>query len=248
MITKLPNKTPSPPPSGRTTLSRRRESSVLPRYNRSPDYSIAELPSIVHTLQPRRESNLSLAFSETATRPHRATTSNVDIPGTGMSSPPKSSSPATTYLTSSSAHSHHSDSLSRPSSRAFSPSPFPTQEETTTLPEVFEPSKSKLSSLPSPRSIQSDASSGIFQLPSRKWPFKSRRGPKGAFNIPSATFFTSGRALLLWNDKGVCLYDLQNILSISHHIITPGDILLAAGGTKKTGVVSRKGPVWHQTH
>jgi hypothetical protein len=274
MITKLPNKTPSPPPSGRTTLSRRRESSVLPRYNRSQDYSIAELPSIVHTLQPRRESNLSLAFSKTTTRLHRATTSNVDIPGTGMSSPPKSSSPATTYLTTSSAHSHHSDSLSRPSSRAFSPSPFPTQEETTALPEsrpssrtfstspfptqeettalpeVFEPFKSKLSSpsLPSPRSVQSDAGSGIFQLPSRKWPFKSRRGPKGAFNIPSATFFTSGRALLLWNEKGVCLYDLQNILSISHHIITPGDILLAAGGTKKTGIVRRKGPVWHQTH
>jgi len=248
MITKLPNKTPSPPPSGRTTLSRRRESSVLPRYNRSPDYSIAELPSIVHTLQPRRESNLSLAFSETTTRLHRATTSNVDIPGTGMSSPPKSSSPATTYLTSSSAHSHHSESLSRPSSRTFSASTFPTQEETTALPEVFQPSKSKLSSITSPQSIKSDAGSGIFQSPSRKWPFKSRRGLKGAFSVPSATFFTSGRALLLWNDKGVCSYDLQNILSISYRIITPGDILLGAGGTRKTGIVSRNGPVWHQTH
>jgi hypothetical protein len=248
MTTKLPNKTPSPPPSGRAALSRRYESPLLTRYNRSQDYSRAELPSIVHTLQPRRGSNLSLTSSEAATRLHRTTTSNVDVPRTGMSSPPKSSSPATTYVTSSSAHSHHSDSLSRPSSRNFSASPFPTQEETTALPEVFEPPKSKLSNLTSPRSIQSDAGSSIFQSPTRKWPFISRRGPKGAFSIPSAKFFTSGRALLLWNDRGVCLYDLQNILSISHRTITPGDILLAAGGTRKTGVVSRNGPVWHQTH
>jgi hypothetical protein len=240
-----------PPPSprpGKGLPSRRREPLPPTRRNGSQEPPRHEPPSIVHTLHPIRENSLPPTSSEPATRLHSSSMSNVDMRGVGMSSPPKSSSPVTTYVGSSSAFSHYSETLSRPTSRTFSPPPFPTLDETTALPEVVVPRRSKLSSPISPQSISSDTSSSIFQSPSRKWGLKSRRGPKGASNVPSATFFTSGRSLLLWNDRGACFYDLQNMLATSYRTITPGDILLAAGGTLKTGVVCRNGPVRCQTH
>ncbi|CZR66823.1 uncharacterized protein PAC_16724 [Phialocephala subalpina] len=239
--TKGPSTAPSSPQSGRAMLSRRHEPLNVPRRSQEPLRH--ELPTIVNTLPSIRENTLSPTSPETATRLHRSLMGNVDMHGSDLISPAKPSSPATTYVGSSSALSHCSDPLSRPSSRTFSPPPFPTPEETTNLPEVVVPDISKLSSPTSPRSIPSDASSSIFQSPSRKWPFRSRRGPKGASNIPTATFFTSGRTLLLWNDRGACSYDLQNMLAISHRIITPGDILLAAGGTRKSGIVIGNGPI-----
>lgn len=239
--------TPSSPRSNGALLSRRYELDVS-RQTKPQEPLRHELSAIGNTLHPIRENTLSPTSSELTTRLHRSSVSNVDIRGSDMTISAKPSSPSTTYVGSSSALSHYSDVLSRPSSRTFSPPPFPTPEETTNLPEVVASHLSKFSSPSSLPSIRSDASSSIFQSSSRKWPFKSRRGPKGASSIPSATFFTSGRTLLLWNDRGACSYDLQNKLAISHRIITPGDILLAAGGTRKSGVVIRNGPVHRQIY
>lgn len=235
--------TRSQPRSGRPLLARRQDYEK-PRQSLSPE-RLHELPSIVHTLAPIREN--TYPFQGSTMGLHHSGRSNADMRSMSLSSLPKPSSPATTYIGgSTSSPSYHSETLSRPSSRTFSPPPFPSQDETTDLPEVVEPLKKKVSSPAAPQSIRSDntdTSSSIILPPSRKWPFKSRRGLKGASKIPSATFYTSGRTLLLWNDRGACTYNLKNSLSLTHHIITAGDIVLAAGGTRKVGVISRNGPV-----
>ncbi|KUJ19505.1 uncharacterized protein LY89DRAFT_780432 [Mollisia scopiformis] len=242
MAMKVSSITRSPPRSGRPLPSRRQESSTSPRTSKSPEH-LYELPSINYTLTPIRETDLSPPGLEPISKLRHSAISSVDMRSAVSTTQPKSSSPTITYVGSTSSLSYHSENLSRPTSRTFSPPPFPTTDETTDLPEVVAPVRSKLASPTSPQSIASDASSSIIQSPSRKWLFKSRRGYKGTSKIPSATFFTSGRTLLLWNERGACSYDLQNILSISHRIVTTGDILLAAGGTRKIGVVSKTGPI-----
>jgi hypothetical protein len=237
----------SSPRLGRAVLSRRHETSTSARPNTTQEHLRHELPGIIHTLQPIKESTHSLASSDILMPIRNTTLGDAQKPGSGMASPRKPSSPASTYLSLSSPSSHHSGSLSRPSSRNITPSQFPTRRETTDLPEVVETQRPKLSDYTSNQSLPSDASSSILRPTSRKWPFKSRRA-QAASNAPSATFFASGRALLLWNDRGACYYDLQNMISVSRHIITLGDILLAAGGTWKSGTVSRNGPVRYQIH
>lgn len=56
-------------------------------------------------------------------------------------------------------------------------------------------------------------------------------------------FYASGKNLLLWNHVGVGSYDLHSVPSLSFSKIATGEILLAAGGSRKTAVVSRDGPV-----
>jgi hypothetical protein len=237
------NTAPSSPPLGRAVPFRRHETSTLARHNITQEHLRDDLPGIAHTLQPIQESSHSLTSSDTLMPTRNTTPGDADKHGTGITSPRKPSSSASTYIGSSSSPSHHSVTLSRHSSRIFTPPPFPSRRDTTDLPEVVDTRRSKLSNYTSHQSLSSDASSSILHPTPRKWPFKSRRAQKGSITIPSATFFASGRALLLWNDRGACYYDLQNMISISQRIITPGDILLAAGGTWKSGIVSRNGPV-----
>ncbi|CAG8953761.1 hypothetical protein HYFRA_00006652 [Hymenoscyphus fraxineus] len=127
------------------------------------------------------------------------------------------------------------------------PRSAPIPVEYSTLPEVAEvPEPKKV--LPTP-SILSDGSSLTPTESQRKldrrpkWPFfkSSRYILFPASSAPSTAFYTSGRSLILWNDCGVGAYDLHSVPALSFSKITTGDILQAAGGTRKAAVVSRDG-------
>jgi hypothetical protein len=136
------------------------------------------------------------------------------------------------------------------SSRTFSPPPFPSQADCTTLPEVVQPVRTKSSR---PMSILSDGTSGASsksRVSSRnlerkpKWSlFKSSRGATNASLTPSTAFFTSGRTLLIWSELGSGCYELDTMPSTSFRIVTTGEVLIAAGGTRKCAAVNKTGSV-----
>jgi hypothetical protein len=76
-----------------------------------------------------------------------------------------------------------------------------------------------------------------------KWSFFRSNRSTTSSSIPASTFFTSGRALLIWNDLGAGCYDLDTIPSASFRIVTTGEVLMAAGGTRKCATVSKNGSV-----
>jgi hypothetical protein len=167
-------------------------------------------------------------------------------------SPRKPLSIASTYIGSTSSPLIQASTMSRSSSRSdsrqgFSPLPFPSQVECTTLPEVVEPLDPF--TLQSPKSVRSSdaASTQSYQSPKyqerKPWSIFKSKGPKTTSSITSYAFFTSGRSLVIWNDAGAICYDLENRPEISVRVVEAGDILLAAGGTRKYAVVSRMGSV-----
>jgi hypothetical protein len=171
---------------------------------------------------------------------------------TGSPSIRKPLSMASTYIGSTSSPLIQASTMSRSSSRSdswqgFSPLSFPSQAECTTLPEVVEPLDPFR--LQSPKSVQSSdaASTQSYQSPKyqerKPWSIFKSKGPKTTSSTPSYAFFTSGRSLVIWNDAGAICYDLEKRPKISVRVVEAGDILLAAGGTRKYAAVSRMGSV-----
>jgi len=48
---------------------------------------------------------------------------------------------------------------------------------------------------------------------------------------------------MIWNDLGAGYYDLDTIPSVSFRVVTTGEVLVAAGGTRKCAIVCRNGSV-----
>lgn len=115
------------------------------------------------------------------------------------------------------------------------------------FPEVVE---SSIQRRPGPVSIGSDDSASRFvrDTPARKqkkWQslFTSSRSSAQASSTPSAAFFTCGKSLLLWNERGAGCYDLHNAESIGFRRINASNVRIAAGGAGKCAVVSKSGTV-----
>lgn len=144
-----------------------------------------------------------------------------------------------------------SGSISQYSSRAFSPPPPMPLKEYSTLPEVVEDLElrpSKTTSIRSRRASinSSNPSKSIRKQQEKKshWPFSRINKPlMTSSKTPTATFFASGRTLMLWNDIGAGEYNLEDLPSVSFRSIAMGEIELAAGGTRRCAVVAKMGPV-----
>lgn len=135
---------------------------------------------------------------------------------------------------------------SRASSGTYSPHPLPSQEQCTTLPEVVNPETYSKNTSPTVMSIRSGESRpSPRNHATRPWSiFKgSSRGVAHVSSIPSTAFFTSGRALLLWNELGAICYDLESIPVAQAKQIISGDVQIAAGGTRKCATVTKSGSV-----
>lgn len=122
--------------------------------------------------------------------------------------------------------------------------PLPRQICPENLPEVAV----ELVSPISPRSfsnisIRSGLDSSRFDLPQKRhgWHsiFKSNRSLSTSVSLPSYTFFSCGKSLLLWNERGSGFYDLRDLNSISFRRISSSNVHIAAGGMNTCGIVDR---------
>jgi len=203
-----------------------------------------------HNLHSIEESSHDNKFPNQLTRMQRF--SSLSIQDSGLivrSNSNLQKVPSTTTVFSASTQSTgYSDPLSRPTSGTYTTRSMPTQEQCTALPEVLNVAAHSSNQSPKSMSIRSGQSrqSSRNQLTTPWSLFKSSKGGAPTSSVPTATFFASGRTLLLWNELGAICYELDNIsLMVSRQIIS-GDVQIAAGGTRKCAVITRTGSVSFQ--
>ena len=73
--------------------------------------------------------------------------------------------------------------------------------------------------------------------------FKPGRGSSSPISVPSYAFFSCGKKLLLWNEKGFGFYDLHDADSIGFQRINSHNTRMAAGGTNYCAIISKNGTV-----
>lgn len=138
----------------------------------------------------------------------------------------------------------HSTYSSPPLSATDTISPQFRQMHSEDFPEVAVEHVSPTSPRPfSDISVHSGLGSSRFDPPQKEhaWQslFKSNRSISTFVSIPSYTFFTSGKNLLLWNERGSGYYDLRDADSISFRRINSCNVHIAAGGTDICAIVVR---------
>lgn len=75
----------------------------------------------------------------------------------------------------------------------------------------------------------------------KKWNglFKGGKRNNTSFVAPTVRFFTSGKHMIAWTRYGGACFDVNNLDESRMHAINAGDIVLAAGGSRRYAVVAR---------
>ncbi|KAI9893088.1 MAG: hypothetical protein M1814_000635 [Vezdaea aestivalis] len=113
------------------------------------------------------------------------------------------------------------------------------------LPEVVSDPPSHMSDSQSISSGRAGYSPSVFSQPSpatKKFGVLSSifKSDKAAVSLPFAAFFASGKRLALWNDRGAGCYNLDDPERFTFQPWnTSIGVLMAAGGTVKSAVISR---------
>ena len=69
--------------------------------------------------------------------------------------------------------------------------------------------------------------------------FKGGKRSSGGFTSPTVRFFASGKQMIAWTKYGGVCFDVANLDNPKTFPINFGGIVLAAGGTRKFGIVAR---------
>lgn len=84
-------------------------------------------------------------------------------------------------------------------------------------------------------------SGGRIQNQQKRWPgfFKGSKKAGSQFAVPTVRFFASGKSLIAWTRYGGACFDISRAEEFETEVINRGDIVLAAGGTRRYAVVAR---------